>query len=156
MREQFGRVISIGAIGESLPNDNSFIDLNSEQTDQHGLPKARIHSYLDEMALQRLNFMANKCRDVLMASGADKIFEEYGSYDYFSSTHVFGTCRMGADPETSVVDRFGQSHRWRNLFIADASVFPSSGGGEAPSLTIQALALRTADRIIELLKTKQL
>jgi len=55
---------------------------------------------------------------------------------------------MGDDPKQSVVDPFGQSHRWRNLFIADASVFPSSGGGEAPSLTIEALALRTVDRII--------
>ena len=38
-------------------------------------------------------------------------------------------------------------HRWRNLWITDASVFPSSGGGEAPSLTIHALALRTAERV---------
>jgi choline dehydrogenase-like flavoprotein len=52
---------------------------------------------------------------------------------------------MGTDPSTSVVNAAGRSHRWTNLWIADASVFPSSGGGEAPSLTIQALALRTAD-----------
>ncbi|HLT25615.1 MAG TPA: GMC oxidoreductase, partial [Zeimonas sp.] len=37
--------------------------------------------------------------------------------------------------------------RWRNLYIADASVFPSSGGGESPSLTIEALAIRAADAI---------
>jgi len=60
---------------------------------------------------------------------------------------VFGTCRMGSDPGNSVVDAYGRSHRWQNLWIADASVFPSSGGGEAPALTIQALALRTAERI---------
>ncbi|MDZ7734866.1 MAG: GMC family oxidoreductase [Gammaproteobacteria bacterium] len=82
--------------------------------------------------------------------------EEYGSYDYFSSTHVFGTCRMGNDADDSVVDTYGRSHRWKNLFIADASVFPSSGGGEAPSLTIEALAIRTADRIVSLAKNKAL
>jgi choline dehydrogenase-like flavoprotein len=54
---------------------------------------------------------------------------------------------MGNEPQSSVVDAFGRSHRWRNLWIADASVFPSSGGGEAPSLTIHALALRTAAQI---------
>jgi choline dehydrogenase-like flavoprotein len=43
----------------------------------------------------------------------------------------------------SVVDPAGRSHRWRNLFICDASIFPSSGGGEAPSLTIAALGLKT-------------
>jgi choline dehydrogenase-like flavoprotein len=54
---------------------------------------------------------------------------------------------MGTDPETSVVDAHGRTHECPNLYVADASVFPSSGGGEAPSLTIHALALRTADRI---------
>ena len=43
----------------------------------------------------------------------------------------------------------GRSHRWTNLWITDASVFPSSGGGEAESLTIQALALRTADLLAQ-------
>ena len=56
---------------------------------------------------------------------------------------------MGSDAETSVVDPNGRSHRWRNLWITDASVFPSSGGGEAPSLTIQALALRTAELLVQ-------
>ncbi len=156
MREQFGKVISIGAVGESLPHAKSFIDLDPNEKDQFGLAKARIHSFVDEMQLNRLSFMKQRCRDVVKASGAETIFEEYGNYDYFSATHVFGTCRMGNDAEDSVVDRFGQSHRFKNLFIADASVFPSSGGGEAPSLTIEALALRTGDRIVDLLQKKQL
>ncbi len=54
---------------------------------------------------------------------------------------------MGADPATSVVDAHGRSHDHPNLFIADASVFPSTGGGESPSLSIHALAVRTADQI---------
>jgi choline dehydrogenase-like flavoprotein len=91
--------------------------------------------------------MVEKSRQILAASGAQRIYESYSSWDWFSATHVFGTCRMGDDPASSVVDAFGRSHRWRNLWIADASVFPSSGGGEAPSLTIEALALRTAERM---------
>lgn len=154
MRDRFGRVISVGAIGESLPNPDSYIDLDPGAQDELGLPRARIHSRLDDMALKRMSFMAAKCREILTASGAGQIIEEYGAYDYFSSTHVFGTCRMGTSPEDSVVDAYGRSHRWKNLFIADASVFPSSGGGEAPSLTIEALALRTADRIVSLVKRK--
>ncbi|MCD8567110.1 MAG: GMC family oxidoreductase, partial [Geovibrio sp.] len=74
------------------------------------------------------------------------LIEEYGAYDAFNATHVFGTCRMGTDPETSVVDSFCRSHRWRNLLVTDASVFPSSGGGESPSLTISALALRAIEQ----------
>jgi choline dehydrogenase-like flavoprotein len=144
MRATFGRVLTVVGIGESLPNPGSFIDLDPERSDAAGMPLARIHSHVVEMEVDRLAFMAKTARDILRASGVEKIIDEYGSYDAFNSTHVFGTCRMGHDPEQSVVDPYGRSHRWRNLFVADASVFPSSGGGEAPSLTIEALGIRTA------------
>lgn len=142
VRESFGRVLTVGSIGESLPNARSFVDLDADVKDAYGVPVAQIHSYLDDMAVKRLKFMVEKSRAILRASGAEEIVDEYGSYDYFSATHVFGTCRMGEDAEQSVVDEYGQSHRWKNLRIMDASVFPSSGGGESPSLTIHALALR--------------
>ncbi|MDA0663300.1 MAG: GMC family oxidoreductase [Proteobacteria bacterium] len=149
MRDAFGRVVSISAIGESLPNDASYIDLDPAEKDSLGLPKARIHSHLGDGELRRLAFMAQTCREVLMASGVVEMIEEFGAYDTFRPTHVFSTCRMGDDPADSVVDRFGCSHRWRNLFSADASVFPSSGGGESPALTIQALAIRMARDLVE-------
>jgi choline dehydrogenase-like flavoprotein len=147
MREVFGRVLSVVAMGESLPNERSYVDLDPARTDRRGLPYARIHSFLPEMELRRLTFMAEKVREILAAAGVDDILEEYGTFDIFSSTHVFGTCRMGDDPTRAVVDAHGRSHRWKNLFICDASVFPSSGGGEAPSLTIAALGLRAGEAI---------
>ncbi len=156
MRETFGRIIGVGSIGESLPNPNSFIDLDPKKKDIDGLPLARIHSHLDEREIRRLDFMAGQVRAILKASGVDELVEEYGTYDAFSATHVFGTCRMGRDAESSVVDSDCRSHRWRNLFIMDASVFPSSGGGESPSLTIEALAIRAAERLVEQAKRRGL
>lgn len=145
MRQTFGRVLSLSGICESLPHAKSFVALDAKRKDSHGLALASIHSYVDDMAARRIAFMAEKCRLILKAAGATQIFEEFSSYDIFSSTHVFGTCRMGADPKQSVVNADCRSHRWRNLYILDASVFPSSGGGESPALTIQALALRAMD-----------
>jgi choline dehydrogenase-like flavoprotein len=156
MRASFGRVLAIGAVGESLPNPGSFIDLDPVETDTRGIPKARIHSHLDDRELARLDFMATTCRRILKAAGVEEIFEEYGAYDAFNATHVFGTCRMGLDSASSVVDPFCRSHRWKNLFVVDASVFPSSGGGEAPALTIEALALRTAEHIAALGRRREL
>ncbi len=144
MRSAFGRVLSIGAIGESPPNEYTYVDLDPEKRDRFGQPLARIHARWAESDLRRLTFMARTAREMLRASGVEDVFEEFGTYDGFDATHVFGTCRMGDDPGDSVVDRFCRSHRWRNLFVVDGSVFPSSGGGEAPSLTIEALAIRTA------------
>ncbi|HEB78964.1 MAG TPA: GMC family oxidoreductase [Rhodospirillales bacterium] len=156
MRAAFGNAVAIGSIGESLPNDKTYVDLDPKKKDSNGVPLARIHSHLDEMEIARLEFMAGRCRDILKAVGNVELIEEYGSYDFFSSTHVFGTCRMGLDPEASVVDPHGRSHRWRNLFIADASVFPSSGGGESPSLTIESLSTRSADFLANLLERREL
>jgi choline dehydrogenase-like flavoprotein len=147
MRHTYGRVLSVNAIGEALSNSESYVSLDKDKADKLGRPLARIHTFLDEMAIARLDFMAKKSRDILLASGVDDIFEEYGNYDFFSSTHVFGTCRMGISQENSVVNADCRAHQWKNLYIVDASVFPSSGGGEAPSLTIEALAIRTAQHI---------
>jgi choline dehydrogenase-like flavoprotein len=147
VRRLWGHSLHVGAIGESLPNRNSRVDLDPDRRDQFGIPLARISAWLDESDIARLRFMAAKSREILAASGAVDIFESYSSWDWFGASHVFGTCRMGVDPASSVVNADGRSHRWRNLWITDASVFPSSGGGEAPSLTIHALALRTAEKI---------
>jgi choline dehydrogenase-like flavoprotein len=147
MRESIGRVLSVGAIGEFLPNAGTYVDLDQKNKDRFGLPLARIHSYLEPMDIKRLRFMAEKCRSILKAAGMRELVEEYGTADFFNTTHVFGTCRMGADPATSVVNSECRSHKWENLYICDASVFPSTGGGESPSLTIQALAVRAADAI---------
>lgn len=155
MREQFGRVLSVAGIAESLPHAGTFIDLDPEQRDRFGAPVARIHSQLDGDDLTRLRFMADRCRQMLQACGIAKPFEEYGASDFFLSTHVFGTCRMGTDARRSVVDASGRTHRWRNLYIADGSVFPSSGGGESPSLTIEALAIRSAEIIRERLVRRE-
>lgn len=147
MRQALGSVLSVSGISESLPNSRTFVSLADEK-DAFGMPRASISSYIDEMAIRRITFMSATCRNILKAAGANEIFEEFSSYDIFSSSHVFGTCRMGLKSDESVVNSFCQSFRWKNLYVVDASVFPSSGGGESPGLTIQALALRAADHIL--------
>lgn len=156
MRNTFGKALAIVAIGESLPNKKSYIDLDPMKRDDEGIALARINTFLEEMDVRRIVFMSKKTREILAASGVENIFEEYSAYDIFNSSHVFGTCRMGSDPRQSVVNRHCRSHRWQNLFIVDASVFPSSGGGESPSLTIEALAIRTSDYINSLAKRGEL
>ena len=148
LRNSFGSALSISAMGEFLPNDGTFIDLDPVEKDRLGIPVPRLHSSLGPENIKRLRFMADKSRQLLKAAGVEKVLEEIGAWDSFSATHVFGTCRMGSDSKTSVVNADGRSHDHPNLYITDASVFPSSGGGESPSLTIQALAVRAADGIV--------
>jgi choline dehydrogenase-like flavoprotein len=65
-----------------------------------------------------------------------------------NGSHVCGTCRFGDDPRTSVLDRDNRAHDLDNLYILDASFFPSSGGIN-PSLTIVANSLRATDKIVQ-------
>jgi choline dehydrogenase-like flavoprotein len=148
LRNNFGSALSVGAIGEFLPNNGSYVDLDPSQKDRLGLPLPRLNSSLGPENIKRLRFMAEKSRQLLKAAGVEDVLEEFGAWDSFSATHVFGTCRMGADSRSSVVNAECRSHDHANLYITDASVFPSSGGGESPSLTIHALATRAADHIV--------
>jgi choline dehydrogenase-like flavoprotein len=82
-----------------------------------------------------------KTIQVMEAAGATEVVQE-SRY-----AHLVGACRMGSDPRTSVVDKFGRSNDIANLFVCDGSVFPTQGSAN-PGLTIQALAARTADYLI--------
>jgi len=147
MRTSIGHALSVSGFGEMLPNEETRIDLDLNRRDALGLPVARIRSRLTDADFKRLRFMAGQCRNILKAAGIKTLVEEFSTYDYFSATHVYGSCRMGDKPEDSVVNASGRAHECENLYIADASIFPSTGGGESPSLTIFALAIRTADHI---------
>ncbi len=152
MDEWFGHALGMAGIAEFFPNKDTFVTLDPQIKDDYGLPVAQIQSFLGESELKSLEFMERTSKDILKASGAGDVVESASSYDYFSATHVYGTCRMGDDPESSVVDSSLKFHGISNLFVTDASVFPTSGGGEAPSLTIEALSLRAADLLLKDLK----
>jgi choline dehydrogenase-like flavoprotein len=97
-----------------------------------------------------MNYMLDRITDVAKAAGAF----EYSLQDYRDENgvyrtpawHMIGTCRMGADPETSVVNKWNQSWDVPNLFIVDGSVL-ATGGVVNPTPTISALALRAAEYI---------
>jgi choline dehydrogenase-like flavoprotein len=138
--EDYNHVVGLKVVGECLPQERNGVTL-AQDKDQYGLPIPRIeYSYCDnDRALIRhsLDFM----RRALEAIGVTGIWEQTDD-----TCHMNGTARMGNDPRTSVVDADCRSWDIRNLFICDGSVFPTVGGVN-PSLTIQALACRTADRI---------
>ncbi len=98
--------------------------------------------------------MSKKCKEIVETAGAEEIVREQSSYDLSSSSHISGTCRMGTDPDSSVLNSYCQSHDVKNLFVIDSSCFVTEGGGDSPSLTIHAAALRASEYIIN--ETKKL
>lgn len=135
-------------VAEVEPRQCNRVEL-AEETDQHGLriPKV-IFSYSDNdkrLQAHALAFMA-------------QMLEAAGGKDLWTNTdtsHLMGTCRMGDDPDTSVVDGDGRAWDIANLWVCDGSLFPTTGGVN-PSETIQALACRIGDRIAALARRGEL
>ena len=138
--EKYNHQAGLKIVGECLPQERNRVTLTDER-DRLGLPIPRVtFSYCDNdqrLIKHALHFM----RGALEAVDATQIWDETDD-----TCHLNGTARMGYDPATSVVDADCRSWDIPNLWICDGSVFPTVGGVN-PSLTIQALACRTADRI---------
>jgi choline dehydrogenase-like flavoprotein len=138
--EKYNHQVGLKMVGEILPSEENRVRLAKEK-DRFGLPVAQVtFSYGDndkKLIRHAIDFMWRS----LDAAGARELWIEEDD-----TCHLNGTARMGADPRTSVVNSDCRSWDIPNLWICDGSVFPTVGGVN-PSLTIQAIACRTADRI---------
>lgn len=134
--------------GEDEPVETNRITLDPDQKDRYGLPIAHIHHDHTPNDLKIINAALKTAMDILEAGGGKHIF---ASPIPTGSTHNMGTCRMGNDPDKSVVNQFNQAHEVENLFISDASTFVTSAAVN-PSVTITALSLRAADHVLRYMK----
>jgi gluconate 2-dehydrogenase alpha chain len=129
----------------TLPYEDNYLDLDPVVTDPLGFPVCRITAEFKDNERKIAAFVQNKMVQWFEAAGAIAI--EKGSVGVMGpSSHAYGGTRMGDNPETNVVDRWGLSHEAPNLGILGASVMGTSGARN-PTLTVQALAWRTADRL---------
>jgi len=139
--ERFGRMAFMGVMGEDLPETVNDVTLDPDLVDAHGIPAPLVRYRLSDNSRKMLDHGIARAREVLDAAGATDVLTSNPFRP--SGWHLLGTCRMGDDPATSVVDRWGRAHDVENLFIVDGSIFVTSAVGN-PTTTIQALALRTA------------
>jgi choline dehydrogenase-like flavoprotein len=131
---------TLGVLGEILPWPDNRVEL-AEEKDQFGIPVAKVTFNLHDNDKKLIEFGKKTVMDVMRAAGAEEVVQE-SRY-----AHLVGAARMGSDPATSVVDKYGRTHDVSNLFVCDGSVLPTQGSAN-PGLTIQSLAARTADYLI--------
>ena len=146
---RYNHLVGLKMVGEQLPNENNRVTL-ADDTDQYGLriprityswgnnDKAMIRHALDQMSIS------------LELVGAKDIWRQDNDMN-----HLAGTARMGFTPQDSVINADCRTWDIPNLFICDGSVFPTAGGVN-PSLTITAIAMRTAARIGQLAQRGEL
>jgi choline dehydrogenase-like flavoprotein len=153
LEQGFGHSVDIDSYGESFPDENNRVALDPTEKDTFGLPIPQITVRRSDNSTKMAVHMKETLTGILGAVGA---VETRTLRDgTLLGTHLMGTCRMGNDAKTSVCNPFGRTHDIDNLFIADGSVFPTATPAN-PTLTIQALATRTALHIDTLFSHRDL
>jgi choline dehydrogenase-like flavoprotein len=151
IKDRYPAFVVFSPYGEKLPEKDSYIDLDPTEKDKFGLPAARRHLVWKENDLKIFNDMNHWSTEILKSAGAEILSVAPTP----AANHEIGGARMGNDPKTSVVNKHCQVHEIPNLYVVDASVFPSSSE-KNPTLTIMALAARAADNIAKRLKAREL
>jgi choline dehydrogenase-like flavoprotein len=144
--EEANHKMTVTSFVTQLPLSTNRVDLDPDVKDAWGLPAMRITSTSHPDDIKSMEFFRQKSLEILQAAGATKTWASPVN-DSRGSAHNRGTCRMGNDPRTSVVNRFHRAHDVPNLFIVDGSNLVT-GGRNHPTMTIQALAFRAADNMI--------
>ena len=140
--EAYDRTAGMWLVGEDMPQETNRISLHASEKDQHGMAVPNVHfdDHPNDLAMREHAYKQGAA--VYEAAGAKKIYRT----PPYPSTHNLGTNRMSENARDGVVNRWGQAHDIKNLFVSDGSQF-TTGAAENPTLTIVALAIRQADYI---------
>jgi len=152
-KQLFAHYVGLASVGEQLPNVRNQVTLDPNVKDKFGLPVPRLTIELGKNDREMVRAIQNTFNEILEASGSIEILNN--ELRPGNSCHYMGTCRMGLNSQSSVVDKWGRTHDVKNLFIADGSVFVT-GAAVNPALTISALAIRTSTNIVKLFKRGEL
>lgn len=150
VKDRYPAYITFTGYQEMIPNKDSYIDLDEQTKDAYGLPSARRYWKLSESDWKCYEAMKQWGVDILKASKA----EIHSVSQTPNTNHEIGGCRMGRDPKRFVLNEYCRAHDVPNLYVVDASVFPSASE-KNPTLTIMALAARTASHIGEALRKQE-
>ncbi|MDX2194515.1 MAG: GMC family oxidoreductase [Gemmatimonadales bacterium] len=150
LRRYYTQSLNVAGHTTQLPLPTNRITLDPDLKDANGLPAIRVTFQDHPQDLQVMEWFRARAVELAKAAGASEIISNPVRRN-FPQVHLLGTCRMGHDPRTSVVNASHRAHDVPNLFIVDGSSFVTSGRGQ-PTMTIMALAFRAAEHAARLAK----
>ncbi|MEB0014438.1 GMC family oxidoreductase [Glaciimonas sp. Gout2] len=149
--ESYDNMAGMWVIGEDLAQESNGVTLHATEKDQFGLPipNVQFSDHENDLAMRKHAFQQGAALYTSIGAKRTVLTPPY------PSTHNLGTNRMSAKAKDGVVNKWGQTHDIKNLFVSDGSQF-TSGASENPTLTIVALAIRQADFIAQSMSRKEL
>ncbi|MGA2274341.1 MAG: GMC family oxidoreductase [Bryobacteraceae bacterium] len=148
MRQFYRRSIAVMGPVQEMPVFESRAQLDPRVKDFWGIPVARLSGGRHPHSVEVARAVVVKAVEWLQEAGAIRTWTSVPGLELSGGQHQAGTCRMGNDPQTSVVDRNCRIHEADNIYLADASVHVTNGGFN-PALTILANAYRIAAAIVK-------
>jgi choline dehydrogenase-like flavoprotein len=151
MRHEFKRNMSVKGPVQEMPVFENRVQIDPEVKDAWGIPVLRISGpgrHPNDIAVGK--HIAEKAEQWLKEAGAISTSKSITGGGVSGGQHQAGTCRMGNDSKTSVVDKSCRIHDVDNVYVVDGSVHVNNGGFN-PSLTIQAIAYMASERIVKAL-----
>ncbi len=153
-RKYYGATVGFSGRGEMIPNDDTYCEIDPTVVDQWGIPVLRFHWKWTDHEYNQSRHMQQTFRALIEEMGGTPQSpmptrdDGFGLATGGTIIHELGGARMGADPNTSVVNANCQAHEVKNLFVADGAPFVSQAD-KNPTWTILALAMRTSDYIAQ-------
>ena len=148
MRQAYRRCIVVQGPAQEMPVFEARVQVDARVKDNWGIPVARLSGSSHPHTLEVARFLMSKSEAWLKEAGARATWPRLPQVGLSGGQHQAGTCRMGNDPKTSVVNRHCQVHDVDNLFVVDASVHVTNGGFN-PVLTIMAIAYYASAHLVE-------
>ncbi len=139
----------VGALiqAPSLPSPTNYVDIDPGKKDIFGIPQLRFHFRWGENELLMWEHSKQVMIDLFKAMGAEMWGMDDEPNRPGTSLHETGVCRFGKDPKTSVTNIWAQAHDVPNLYICDASIFPSPTD-KTTTMPIVAFTMRTCDNML--------
>ena len=154
-RKAYGCYIGFAGRGEMISNPGTYCEIDPGVVDRWGIPVLRFHFKWSDYELLQAKDMQETFRSIVESMGGEYKTRTSidGDYPFGIEAggriiHEVGTARMGADPKTSVLNGFCQSHDVKNLFVTDGAPFVTNPD-KNPTLTIMALSWRASEYILD-------
>ena len=146
-----GAGIGTTIMGEVLPRFENHVKLDPKVADAWGIPVLNIQCRYTDNEFNMARDAVDTISTVFQEAGVEVLHRNDKMFPPGYSIHEVGTCRMGENPKTSVLNKWNQSHDIRNLFVVDGSSFVT-GGTQNPTMTILALSMRASEYLAEQLR----
>ncbi len=153
MRRAYRNILSVRGPVQEMPVFDSRVEVDPSVKDYWGIPVARMSGDKHPHTLEIARYMAARAEEWVKEAGAIQTWKAIPGPGLSGGQHQAGTCRMGNDPKTSVVDRHCRVHDHDNLYVIDGSVHVTNGGFN-PVLTIMAVAYYASADLVRELKDK--